>query len=80
MTSHAQFVWEKYVKPSRFKKLYIVAHSAGGACLACIQKEFCKYLLILFYIVIIESTFYTDVDKVALTDSWTIDKHSLTKD
>jgi hypothetical protein len=34
MTSHATYVWDKYVRPAKFKKLYVVAHSAGGACLA----------------------------------------------
>jgi len=37
MESHSLFVWEKYVKPAKhFTNLYIVAHSAGGACLASI--------------------------------------------
>jgi len=40
MESHALFVWEKYIKPSKFKKFFIVAHSAGGACLASIQRKF----------------------------------------
>jgi hypothetical protein len=36
MESHANYVWEKYVVPSKFKKFFIVAHSAGGGCLASI--------------------------------------------
>ena len=64
MTSHASFVWKKYVKPSRFKNLFIVAHSAGGACLAHIQKKY-------------ENEFYDRVSKIALTDSWTIDSDKL---
>lgn len=51
--------------PSKFTKLYIVAHSAGGSCLASIQKKFA-------------SEFYDRVEKVALTDSWTIDPSVLT--
>jgi len=36
MESHSSFVWERYVQPSKFKKLYVIAHSAGGWCLASI--------------------------------------------
>jgi len=36
MEAHSLFVWETYIKPSKFKKFNIVAHSAGGACLAAI--------------------------------------------
>ena len=76
MESHALFVWERYVIPSRFKKLYIVAHSAGGACLASIQKNFgnksINHLL--------AHEFYSRTQKVALTDSWTINKENLDKE
>ena len=40
MTQHATFVWEHYVDPTDFNEIYVVAHSAGGACLAQIQKDF----------------------------------------
>lgn len=40
MESHAKYVWERFVLPSRFKKLLIVAHSAGGSCLAAIQAGY----------------------------------------
>jgi hypothetical protein len=43
MEGHATFVWDKYIKPSKFKKLFIVAHSAGGACLAAIQRNFSTF-------------------------------------
>jgi hypothetical protein len=39
MESHALFVWEKFIKTSKFKKLLIVAHSAGGSCLSAIQRK-----------------------------------------
>ena len=57
MESHCNFVWEKYVVQTKFKKLYVIAHSAGGMCLAAIQKKFVN-------------DFYTRVQKVALTDSY----------
>eukprot|EP00347_Sterkiella_histriomuscorum_P023677 403333772 len=64
MESHAMYVWDKYVLPSKFKKFHIIAHSAGGACLASIQKNY-------------KDTFYDRTERIALTDSWTIDKSSL---
>ena len=67
MESHSLFAWKKYVSPTRFRRLFIVAHSAGGSCLASIQKMF-------------SDEFYIRVGKVALTDSWTIDRESLTKE
>ena len=66
MVSHAEFVWNRYVMPSKFKKLHIIAHSAGGSCLANIQKKFSE-------------SFYERVEKLALTDSWTIGKGELTR-
>mmetsp|Transcript_25158 Transcript_25158/g.24620 ORF Transcript_25158/g.24620 Transcript_25158/m.24620 type:complete len:83 (-) Transcript_25158:295-543(-) len=36
MQAHSVFVWEKYVQPAKFNKVFIIAHSAGGACLAAI--------------------------------------------
>jgi len=35
---HALCAWETYVKPSKYKKLAIVAHSYGGKCVAAICK------------------------------------------
>ena len=57
MEKHCLFVWEKYVTASKFKKLYVLAHSAGGMCLSSIQKTFAK-------------DFYKRVEKLALTDSY----------
>ena len=37
---HACFVWENYVLNSGFKKIFILAHSAGGDCLNAIQDRF----------------------------------------
>jgi hypothetical protein len=45
MESHALFVWDKFIKTSKFKKLLIVAHSAGGSCLSGIQKKFGMIIL-----------------------------------
>ena len=67
MESHCNFVWEKYVLPSKFKKLYVIAHSAGGMCLSAIQKKFGK-------------DFYTRVQKIALTDSYATPLSQLTPD
>ena len=67
MESHCNFVWEKYVIPSKFKKLYVIAHSAGGMCLSAIQKKFAK-------------DFYTRVQKIALTDSYATPLSQLTPD
>jgi hypothetical protein len=40
MSDHAVFVWKNYVLNSGFTEIYVVAHSAGGGCLASIQREF----------------------------------------
>lgn len=40
MESHAVFVWEKYVKDAGFKKILLIAHSAGGGCTRSIQTKF----------------------------------------
>ncbi|TNV77681.1 hypothetical protein FGO68_gene17253 [Halteria grandinella] len=61
---HSLYVWEKFIAPSKFNKFYIVAHSAGGGSLARIQEYY-------------PEDFYIRVASVALTDSWTIDKHIL---
>jgi len=57
MESHCSFVWKKYVLPSKFKKLFVIAHSAGGWCLSSIQEKFAD-------------DFYNRVKKIALTDSF----------
>jgi hypothetical protein len=36
MRDHACFVWKNYVENSRFKKLFVIAHSAGGGCILSI--------------------------------------------
>ena len=61
MGQHASYVWEHYIKDSGFDQISIVAHSAGGGCVAEIQTAF-------------EDTFYKQVDQIAYTDSWVIDK------
>jgi hypothetical protein len=78
MQAHAAFVWEKYVQPSSFNKLYIVAHSAGGSCLSTIQTNFSKDPILISDI-LLESDFYERTQKIALTDSWAIGKDELTK-
>ena len=67
MESHCSFVWEKYVLHSKFKKLYVIAHSAGGMCLSAIQKKFAI-------------DFYTRVQKMALTDSYATPLSQLSKE
>ena len=56
MESHVNYVWEKYVGPSKFKKLYIVAHSKGGACLGSLMKNGGK-------------AFFKRIEKIAIVDS-----------
>lgn len=57
MSEHACFVWENFVMKSGFDKLFVIAHSAGGACVMSIQEKFRK-------------SFFTQVHKIAFTDSW----------
>jgi len=64
MAEHAAFVWDKYVLNSGFDEICVVAHSAGGGCVSQIQKQF-------------EDTFYSQVSKIAYTDSWVISKSDL---
>ena len=66
METHACRVWNNYVLKSGFDNLLVIAHSAGGGCLTAIQKNF-------------SDTFYNHVKKIAYTDSWTIEKKSLTE-
>jgi hypothetical protein len=40
--AHALTAWETYVKPSKYKKLAIVAHSFGGKCVGAIYKGYQK--------------------------------------
>ena len=61
MSDHAVYVWEKYVKDSGFDQISIIAHSAGGGCLAAIQMAF-------------RDTFYDQVCSIAYTDSFVIDR------
>lgn len=67
MSNHAVHVWEKYVLDSGFTEVYVVAHSAGGGCLASIQTTFA-------------ATFYQQVAKIAFTDSWVIDSNRITEE
>lgn len=62
---HALHVWKNYVVNSGFSRILVLAHSAGGVCLANIMQEF-------------QSTFYKMVGKVALTDSYVISGRNLT--
>lgn len=63
---HALCAWETYVKPSKFKKLFIVAHSFGGKCVAAIHKAHQK-------------DFQNRVSKAVFTDCKVlIEKQSLT--
>ena len=66
MAEHACYVWEQYVLPSGFDQISVMAHSAGGECLAAIQRAF-------------SDTFYEQVSKIALTDSVTIKREELTR-
>jgi hypothetical protein len=34
MSDHACSVWKNYVENSGFKRIRVIAHSAGGDCLA----------------------------------------------
>lgn len=34
MADHACFIWKNYIENSGFKNIRIIAHSAGGDCLA----------------------------------------------
>jgi hypothetical protein len=36
MKEHCDYVWTKFVAPSGFSKLLVIAHSAGGYCLTSI--------------------------------------------
>ena len=67
MQQHATFVWDKYVKDSGFDQISVVAHSAGGGCVAAIQQMF-------------EDTFYSQVVRIAYTDSWVISKNQLNQE
>jgi hypothetical protein len=65
MSAHANHVWKNYVEKAGFKKLLVIAHSAGGYCLESIQLNF-------------SDTFYHQVKKIAITDSSVISKQNLT--
>lgn len=65
MTRHANHVWTNYVKPAGFKRLLILAHSAGGLCLESIMVNN-------------GDSFFENLGKIAVTDSCIIDKKFLT--
>ncbi|CDW90649.1 UNKNOWN [Stylonychia lemnae] len=79
MESHSLYVWERYVIPSRFRKFQVIAHSAGGGCLAAIQRKFSKIKKQNQH-VLIGDMFYDRCSRVALTDSWVINREQLNKD
>ena len=64
MEDHCLNVWKTYIENAGFKKLLIIAHSAGGRCLSSIQYNF-------------PYKFYNPVNKIALTDSYVIAKEYL---
>ena len=66
MENHACYVWKNFVENSGFDKILVIAHSAGGKCLKQIQKSFPK-------------TFYNQVTKIALTDSFVMPHNEITK-
>ena len=65
MKDHANAVWQKYIIPSGFSNIMIIAHSAGGHCLTSIMKNNKK-------------TFFKQVSKIAYTDSYPIQGKDLT--
>ena len=65
MHDHANAVWTKYILPSGFTNLLVIAHSAGGHCLASVFKNNKK-------------TFFTQTAKIAYTDSYPIALKDLT--
>jgi hypothetical protein len=70
-------VWGKYIDPSKHKEIYIVAHSAGGACLSAIQVHDDFGILTCTFIIVLVDKFYQRTKKIALTDSWTLSKDRL---
>jgi len=42
MQDHCSYVWNKFVKKSPAKQIFIVAHSAGGYCTSVLLDENCK--------------------------------------
>ena len=60
-------MWKNYVINSGFKKVLMIAHSAGGGCASAIQRKFAD-------------TFYDQVQEIAFTDSWIIGRIELTPD
>ena len=67
MEEHACFVWKNYIMKSGFDKLFVIAHSAGGGCIMSIQEQYSK-------------SFFSQVSKIAFTDSWVVQKDLLTPD
>jgi hypothetical protein len=70
-------VWKTYIYPSKHKEIYIVAHSAGGACLSAIQSYDDFGILTCTFIIVLVDTFYQRTKKIALTDSWALSKDRL---
>ena len=42
MSDHSLYVWGKYVSPLKTKNLAVIAHSAGGRCVADLYWSFSK--------------------------------------
>ena len=38
--AHGRYVWNNFIKKSRAREIYIVAHSCGGASTICLMNEF----------------------------------------
>ena len=57
MEEHCVYVWENFIRKCPAKRLYIVAHSAGGYCTSVLLHDF-------------TAEFTSRVQMVALTDSW----------
>lgn len=72
MGKHALNVWITYVLNSGFEKVHVIAHAKGGQCLKEIQQELSKYSSS-------KHKFYSQVGKIALTDSEVISKDELNK-
>ena len=56
MPSHCTYVWEKFIKRSPAKELYIIAHSAGGYCASILMSRYTE-------------DFLNRVQRIALTDT-----------
>ena len=61
MANHSRHVWRNYIEPAGFQRILILAHSAGGAVVTAIMREFSE-------------TFFNKVQQVAYTDATSIIK------